>query len=328
MVPLAIFAQEGPGVAAPQSPYAALQAELARAIEAAEGDSAALKRIYADFAARFAAFAESSTGEAAEMAAIDAAVYFEFGGDRNRAIRALTAAREQASTWKTRLLLARAAGAIGGAEPVAAKVARELAEEAVADPQRARALARFMDEIGLTPDAVRLLERALATLGDDHPARPELDLLARSLKLEPGVEALPFEAEPVGGGSPITLKSLRGRVVVLHFWAVGDETSRAGLARLESLRVSLGREGLALVGVALDEDVEALTAFLRVNPLAWPQVAEGRGWDSALAELYNVRAVPTFFIIDRRGRVAAFGRRLELLEASLRRALAESVPQP
>jgi thiol-disulfide isomerase/thioredoxin len=103
-------------------------------------------------------------------------------------------------------------------------------------------------------------------------------------------------------GKPFSLAGLKGKVVLLDFWASWCGPCRKSLPFIDQLQTRYGSQGFQAVGVALDEDPEAMTAFLERTPVRFTIVPDGTGRS---AEAFGVVAMPTTFLIDQEGRVVA-----------------------
>ena len=103
-------------------------------------------------------------------------------------------------------------------------------------------------------------------------------------------------------GHPFSLAALKGRVVLLDFWASWCGPCRKSLPGFDGLQARYGGRGLQVVGVSLDETPEAATDFLVEVPVHFPILQDATG---TLAQAYGVVAMPTTFLLDRRGGIAA-----------------------
>lgn len=103
-------------------------------------------------------------------------------------------------------------------------------------------------------------------------------------------------------GRPFSLDSLKGKVVVLDFWASWCVPCRTSFPFLDTLQARYGAQGLAAVGLTLEEDGDAVRAFLDQVPVRFPIVRDPTG---RAGEAFRVVAMPTTFLLDREGRVAA-----------------------
>lgn len=123
-------------------------------------------------------------------------------------------------------------------------------------------------------------------------------------------------------GKPFRLSQLRGRPVILHYWATWCEPCKQDMKRLRSLQARYQRAGLQIVGVNIDNSPEQATAFLKENTLPWTQLYESGGLEgSPLAKQFGVQTLPTMMLIDSKGRVV----RHNIGEAELEDELAELV---
>ncbi len=100
---------------------------------------------------------------------------------------------------------------------------------------------------------------------------------------------------------PIDLAALRGKIVLLDFWATWCGPCKAQLPILEKLRKELG---LTVIGVTIGEDSTAVAAFLKKAGLSFPNVALDE--ESDFARQFAVNSFPTTVLIDRAGNVAFY----------------------
>ena len=175
------------------------------------------------------------------------------------------------------------------------------------------------------------LERLLATMllmvAAAAPANansPALTALIKPLDLvvyRPGTKPPDFSGLSPDS-RPLSLSKLRGKVVVINFWASWCHECRPEMPALEQLHREFAGRGLAIVGVNARENSEAVRRYAKEVGLSFPLVLDPEGKINAL---YGVIGLPATFVIGRDGRAVAFGIGSRKWESAPARALIEAL---
>jgi len=136
----------------------------------------------------------------------------------------------------------------------------------------------------------------------DYNSRLTLSKLTRENVTETGL--IDLEIENVAG-EEISLSSLQGKVVLLNFWGSWNQDSRDATRSLKNVYRQYHDRGFEIYSVALENDRNTWRAALDFEEYPWINVSELTYPYSYAANVYNVKNIPTNFLIDRNGTIVA-----------------------
>lgn len=123
-------------------------------------------------------------------------------------------------------------------------------------------------------------------------------------------------------GKPVSLHSLRGKVVLIDFWASWCGPCRRENPNVVKMYQKYKDQGFEIFGVSLDNDVNRWKAAIQSDGLSWYHGSDLMGWKSKPAQIYQVHSIPATFLLDKEGKIIAKGLRGPELEAAVANALA------
>ena len=130
-------------------------------------------------------------------------------------------------------------------------------------------------------------------------------------------------ALPSAAGDTIRLSSLKGKVVLLDFWASWCGPCRVANKGLVKLYDKFQKKGFEIYSVSLDEQKEAWVKAIKKDKISWLQVIGTGGWETPTAIKWRVSALPTSYLIDKEGRMVAMDLEGKDLEKALKDMLGD-----
>jgi peroxiredoxin len=132
--------------------------------------------------------------------------------------------------------------------------------------------------------------------------------------------AAPEISLPDVNGNTISLSSLKGKVVLIDFWASWCGPCRQANPSVVRLYKKYKDQGFEVFGVSIDSKKAAWIKAIKQDKIKYTQVNDNGGWNSSVAATYGVDQIPTSFLLDKNGNVVgidAEGKELDKLVKEL-----------
>jgi thiol-disulfide isomerase/thioredoxin len=120
----------------------------------------------------------------------------------------------------------------------------------------------------------------------------------------------PFDLEFTDAisGSTISMKNLKGKVVVVDFWATWCGPCVAEMPHMKQLYAEYRGKGVEFLGISLDQPKEqggldSLKKYVKDNGIAWPQYYQGKGWEGEFSRSWGINSIPAMFVVDTEGKL-------------------------
>ncbi len=112
----------------------------------------------------------------------------------------------------------------------------------------------------------------------------------------------PLEFTSLSGGQ-VNLASLRGKVVLIDFWATWCGPCRRVMPDLVETYKQYHDRGFEIIGISLDKDKSQLEKYMQETGITWQQYYDGLVWDNKIAGRFGVRGIPHIVLVDKNGAV-------------------------
>jgi thiol-disulfide isomerase/thioredoxin len=117
--------------------------------------------------------------------------------------------------------------------------------------------------------------------------------------------SLPIFRDPSAPGTkgPVDLASLKGKVVVLDFWAPWCGPCRHEMPVLDGLAKKFASSNVMVIGVLVDEDRDSAKSVLENLHISYPQLDDDEGKAS---RAFSIKSLPSLVVVDRNGKIVSF----------------------
>ena len=119
----------------------------------------------------------------------------------------------------------------------------------------------------------------------------------------------------------ISLSSMKGKVVLVDFWASWCLPCRKNNPELVRVYEKFKAQGFEILGVSIDQKKNDWLNAIRKDGLLWPQVVDQKGWNAKSTYDYGLDGIPTSFLLDKEGKVQAISLKGDALEREIKKLL-------
>lgn len=168
--------------------------------------------------------------------------------------------------------------------------------------------ARLLTLCWLATDDPVTADRLRSRIVASYPNSSEgLTFFGQIREVEAVGETVDFTFTDRRNGREISMKDLRGKVVVLNFWSTWCGPCIGSMPQYKKDYRELKEkyaERFEMIGINMDSDPQTMLAFCEEHKIEWPQLCEeGKSWDTSVAQTFGVRGIPRVIIVGSDGRV-------------------------
>lgn len=193
-------------------------------------------------------------------------------------------------------------------------------------------------ETGLSnwnPENLPILKKMAQAFQKEHAASPITNMLNDQIafveseyenyrQFSSGELSAPEISLPNPDGKELKLSSLKGKVVLVDFWASWCAPCRKENPNVVRLYKKYQSKGFEIFSVSLDQDPAAWKAAIKKDGLSWPNhVSDLLGWQTPLTQQYGFQSIPYTVLLSKEGKIIGVGLRGAKLEQKLLEALSK-----
>lgn len=196
---------------------------------------------------------------------------------------------------------------------------REVMKEYPQRPEPWQVLLQAAEYAPAKEEQLRLLDDIVKAEAADEATIQRAKAAIRAI----GAVGHPLEMSfTAADGRQVDVQKLKGKVVLIDFWASWCGPCMAGMPEVIDLYKKYQPKGFEVVGINMDKHQRAMDQTIARFEIPWPQYFDGKGWGNRFALEYNVTSIPSVWLVDKKGVLRTMNAR-EDLEKQIGELLAE-----
>jgi thiol-disulfide isomerase/thioredoxin len=233
-----------------------------------------------------------------------------------------TSAPSDARRWQAKIFEAKTANARGFAGLPPSSDMSAILDEILTSSDAPQAIKGEASGMKVLVSVKKMSEEEWQKKAEQHlqtypeaPMNPQIEGQMAKIAVMAKLKTQPLDLKFTAmDGTKVDLAKMRGKVVLIDFWATWCGPCVQEVPNLVKAYENLHSKGFEIVGVSLDQDKAKLEGFTKEKGMTWPQYFDGKGWQNEISSRFSIQSIPAMWLIDKKGMLVSTSARPNLAE--------------
>ena len=104
-------------------------------------------------------------------------------------------------------------------------------------------------------------------------------------------------------GTPVDISKMRGKVVLVDFWAVWCHSCMEGMPETIAAYKKYHDKGFEIIGISLDDKKDLMLNTIKAKEMTWPEYYDGKNFENVISTSFGINAIPQLWLVNKKGMI-------------------------